>query len=303
MAEPGWYPDPEGAPGRFRYWDGHRWAAGTVDSPPVDRSRRLLYLGIALLAVVVIVAAVVILVRPDRGVVADSDPPRPARTGWDDSGPTPTPTPTSASPSAGSKPTAETSSRAAKIPRPAAHCPAGDPEQSVKHADDGRVHGGQLSFTAVSGHGFGQPKVDDHYGWWYDEHAQTARSDSADQGGRTARVAIGSVAIRDGYRTAAQAAKSSMKCVIDTSDYADYTDQHKVDNNEVKVSGQSGRELITDVTVRTDDGGKSTDRIRLIVVDAGAPGSFSIFVGVTQTEDHARAALVEHAAEGLKIGY
>lgn len=32
-APPGWYPDPAGAPGRFRFWDGQRWGAETTDRP------------------------------------------------------------------------------------------------------------------------------------------------------------------------------------------------------------------------------------------------------------------------------
>ncbi|GAA3703973.1 hypothetical protein GCM10022204_21660 [Microlunatus aurantiacus] len=32
-APPGWYPDPAGAPGRFRFWDGQRWGAATTDRP------------------------------------------------------------------------------------------------------------------------------------------------------------------------------------------------------------------------------------------------------------------------------
>ena len=30
---PGWYPDPAGARGRFRYWDGAQWSTVTIDDP------------------------------------------------------------------------------------------------------------------------------------------------------------------------------------------------------------------------------------------------------------------------------
>lgn len=33
MSTPGWYPDPGGAPGQFRYWDGSAWAATTSPFP------------------------------------------------------------------------------------------------------------------------------------------------------------------------------------------------------------------------------------------------------------------------------
>ncbi len=33
MATPGWYPDPAGRPGAFRYWDGQSWGSDTTDNP------------------------------------------------------------------------------------------------------------------------------------------------------------------------------------------------------------------------------------------------------------------------------
>ncbi|MDO9494328.1 MAG: DUF2510 domain-containing protein, partial [Nocardioides sp.] len=33
MATPGWYPDPAGQPGAFRYWDGQAWGADVTDNP------------------------------------------------------------------------------------------------------------------------------------------------------------------------------------------------------------------------------------------------------------------------------
>ncbi|WP_148616206.1 DUF2510 domain-containing protein [Nocardioides rubriscoriae] len=33
MATPGWYPDPAGRPGAFRFWDGQTWGSDTTDNP------------------------------------------------------------------------------------------------------------------------------------------------------------------------------------------------------------------------------------------------------------------------------
>ena len=33
MATPGWYPDPAGRPGAFRYWDGEAWGSEATDNP------------------------------------------------------------------------------------------------------------------------------------------------------------------------------------------------------------------------------------------------------------------------------
>lgn len=66
--EPGWYPDPAGAPGRFRWWDGQSWtqevrdAPGDLDAllngadaqPPRSSARALGYGTLAIALVVVI---------------------------------------------------------------------------------------------------------------------------------------------------------------------------------------------------------------------------------------------------------
>ncbi|SDS18005.1 hypothetical protein SAMN04489812_1127 [Microlunatus soli] len=165
------------------------------------------------------------------------------------------------------------------------------------------MHGGQLSFDPVSGHGFGKPRSDDHYGWWYDEHAQIARSTAGAGTGRAARLAVGSLAIRDGYRSAHQAARSALRCVIGSAEYQHYTGQDLIRSRKRTVDGQQGWEMITDVGVRPVGDGATGDRIRLLVVDAGAPGSFSIFVGVSPLGDSRRTKIVNATVADLRIGY
>ena len=49
---PGWYPDPAGATGLYRWWDGSRWAEVTSDSvhapPPIPVEPELGHVGVAL---------------------------------------------------------------------------------------------------------------------------------------------------------------------------------------------------------------------------------------------------------------
>lgn len=181
--------------------------------------------------------------------------------------------------------------------RPAAHCPTGEPGQSVQHPGDGRVHGGDLSFAPITGGGFGAPKTDDSFGWWYDEHAQVAAVGS----GRKARIAVGTVAIQSGFQTPAEAARSSLLCAISKGDYSGYTGHRSVRSGSTTVDGQQAAEFVADVTVKPT-GGYTGDRVTVIVVNAGPPGSYSIFLATAPIGDDTRAGLIAKAVRGLKVG-
>lgn len=83
MAEPGWYDDPDGTPGRLRYWDGTRWtdevqpgptasaapaapyaAPAAAPTPVRKRSRVPLVLGVLATLAVLGIVAVVALFAP-----------------------------------------------------------------------------------------------------------------------------------------------------------------------------------------------------------------------------------------------
>lgn len=326
MAEPGWYPDPEGAPGRYRYWDGRRWAADSVDDPPDDllasvgtgstrgRGGRTAALIIGILLVVALVlAAIYFFVRSGNSAVTDPNPPQPSISAWDDSSPTASPTasptgsptggrsrtPTpSASPSPTRSPSPGPSSTSPEstptVALPAADCPTGEPRQSIQHPADGRVHGGALSFPQISGGGFAAPASDDTYGWWYDEHSQVTSGDPA----VTARVAVGSVAIRPGYQSPAQAARSSLLCAIHVVDHGGYTGHRIVSQGSTTVDGQQGAEVVADVS--HTGSGSTGDRITVIVVNAGPPGSYSVFLATAPTGDDAAARVIDSAVNHLK---
>ncbi len=318
MAEPGWYPDPEGAPGRYRYWDGRRWGADSVDGPPDHllpagadtgsgprHGGRTAGLVVAiLLLVALIVAGIVFFVRTGTNAV-DPNPPGPSISGWDDSSPrlspgpspsptpgrTPSPTPT---PSPGPSSAAPTPQPTATVALPVAHCPAGEPGQSIQHPADGRVYGGALSFPRISGGGFAVPSPDHTYGWWYDEHSQVTSGDPA----VTARVAVGSVAIRSGFQTPAQAARSSLLCAIRAGGPGGYTGYRIVSQNRTTVDGQQAARIVADVN---RSGRGAGDRITVIVVNAGPPGSYSIFLATAPTGDDAGARVIAAAIKGLRV--
>ena len=147
----GWYPDPGGARGRYRYWNGTSWSVETTDDPrqlpPADpggaggrRPRRWgLIIGVLAVVVVIVVALSVVT---SRGLPT-AEPPLPTSTvvGGDDSAdprPPPRPQPPrSASPS----PSSAYAVPAGALPRRATRtsgCPI---------PVDDRVYGGNLSFA------------------------------------------------------------------------------------------------------------------------------------------------------------
>lgn len=175
------------------------------------------------------------------------------------------------------------------VPRPALRdCPEGDPSWTRKRPDDGRVYGGALSFTPVDAAGFGDPAPVTDFSWWYDAHGQTAD--------RTT-MAVGAVAIEPGVHTPAEAARTSMLCLVGTDGYHRYSERTDVNSRKATVDEVTGWELITDVYEpgRRDAG----LRITVITVDAGPPGSFSIFLGITPVDDSAHAKIISAVADRL----
>jgi hypothetical protein len=101
-AAPGWYPDPAGQPGHFRFWDGRGWSAGTTTDPrtpppgtPVEpvpppgsspgltprrRSAAPWIVGAAAVIVALVVAAVLVIRSIDRPLIGGPDPRPPTGT-------------------------------------------------------------------------------------------------------------------------------------------------------------------------------------------------------------------------------
>ena len=204
MPAAGWYPDPAGVPGRYRYWDGSQWstmftddtgrpseaesaASGPAlsepaksDPPSRPARRRRLGLIIAVLAVAVsAVVAVAILIGNFR-FVANNPPPAT------------TASPSDASPAR--SPTATPTPSATATPVPLVPCPKGNPNQRAPHPVDGRVYGGNLSFEAQPT--FEPAALESRFSFAYDvlqKHFRSARtrrgSPNSPLGSRAERMA------------------------------------------------------------------------------------------------------------------
>src|SRR4029450_2581936 len=179
---PGWYHDPAGVPGRYRYWDGTRWSAVTTDDPqqpaPFEaasrpsrgspegragqwaRTRRGAALIICVLAIVLsaVVAASVYL-HSLRQVIGTPTP-SPTATRPTDLSPTPT--------ARARGPPSATSTSATPV---LVRCPKGNPNSRASHPIDGRVYGGNLSFEEQPT--FEPAAVEPRFSFGYDVLQQT----------------------------------------------------------------------------------------------------------------------------------
>ena len=111
MAENGWYPDPGGSKGRFRYWDGNAWSETTTADPmrtpppkaasePAKRSGNKGWIvALVVLAIITAIVMAAFLWGTGGGVVGgsakeDTNSSTPTVSAWDEtSSPTPPPPP------------------------------------------------------------------------------------------------------------------------------------------------------------------------------------------------------------------
>jgi Protein of unknown function (DUF2510) len=237
MPSSGWYPDPDGTPDRYRYWDGSSWSNETTDDPrrpaPAEatppegnRLRIGLLFGVLTALVAILVAAVLIF----RGRPTADDPfPGSSISARDDTSSTARGTP-------------GTPSRSGLSP-----CAPGAPQQRGAHPSDGRVHGGNLSFAEVER--FEPPGPEPRFSFAHDVAQQYLSVN--ENPGWIAQLAVGQLRAADGFAGNAEGtAQRLVQCVIDGAMYAPYRpSRHDWTSKAVEVSGKPGWIIETDIRV------------------------------------------------------
>ena len=293
----GWYPDPGGARGRYRYWNGTSWSAETTDDPrqlpPADpggaggrRSRRWgLIIGVLTLVVIIVVTLSVIITRG----LPSAEPPLPTSTvvGGDDSSPTPTPTP----PPQSASPTPSSRTPATLVP-----CPVGDPALRLPHPTDDRVYGGNLSFAREPS--FQAPEPESRISFGYDV-AQQALSVDNDPGW-IAQLAVGQLRATDGFVQGAEnTAQSFVECAITGNMYNPYDPTRNDRRSEpLTVDGRAGWVIETDITVTTPGLPFAGDRTVFIVIADGE--DWGLFFGALPIGDAALGRVLARAVRSLQ---
>jgi Protein of unknown function (DUF2510) len=307
MAVAGWYPDPAGVPGRYRYWDGSRWSSITTEDPrraaPAEspasgslpgeppqaeppswrspRHRLGLIVGALTAAVIVLVASVIVIgnFRSTTGVPLPTSP----ASVTDNASPNRTPTP------------GETGTPSA-TPKPRVPCPKGNPNQRARHPLDGRIYGGNLSFEEQPT--FEPASVEPRFSFAYDVIQQTlpVSQDPA----WISQLAVGQLRGKDGFvQGARNTVESLMQCVITGNMYSPYLPTRTdIRSESLSIDGRSGWLIDSEITVDRPDIQVAGDHVIVIVVRDGKDWGF--FFGAVPIGNAQLDAVLARTVRGLR---
>ena len=307
MPAAGWYPDPAGVPGRYRYWDGSQWSSMSTDdagrsspaespangpapsepteseqppSRPARRRRLGLVIGVLAVAVSAVVA-MAILIGNFRSVVINPIP-------------TATVSPSDASPAR--PPTATPTPSATATPAPLVPCPKGNPNQRARHPVDGRVYGGNLSFEAQPT--FEPAALEPRFSFAYDV-LQQARQVTQDPAW-IAQLAVGQLRGKDGYVHDAQNTVESLaQCVVTGSMYSPFVPTRgDIRSESLSINGRNGWLIESEITVDQPDLALLGDHVIFIVVRDGKDWGF--FFGAVPIGNAQLDAVLGRAVRGLR---
>ncbi|WP_203568293.1 DUF2510 domain-containing protein [Aestuariimicrobium ganziense] len=293
MSMPGWYPDPAGQPGQFRYWDGQGWSAETTPNPgqtpppgapggtggsPYDEPRRGGAGRIAAAVAVVLALALVgwLVVRSfnnDQVVEGDTNTSTPTVSAWDET----------SSPSA-------TPSQPKDTGATMVECPSGQTSQG--QARDGRLWGGGISVESLGWRPGGI-----QLSWVHDLSAETKTI----QPGWFSVSAVGAVSVADGFEDPERSTRMMMSCFASSGYYTGFTGRKDVVAEKVTIDGKPGFHLRSEIYVQGVPNVKG-DIVDVVVIDTGSPESLAIYFSSATIDDGPVIAEVDRARNSIKVG-
>lgn len=291
MSMPGWYPDPAGGQGRYRFWDGNAWSDHTTLDPrePLprpttrpprnDNGRGINWVWLVVAVIALAVGLVTWLIFGGVGggggffdVPEDTNSATPTVQGWDETS-KPTPPPTAAS---------------------MVTCPYTTNQDLTSQRNDGRLRGGGLVVNKISG----WRDADMYLQWVSDFHSQidTVRT------GWVSNIGVGQVNASDGFVDPQTTARQSMECFASSGYYLNFT--HRVDlvNEATTISGFPAWRMRSEVHIDSADMPEiDGDVVDIIVVDLADPERMGIFVSSVTIGDYHRQALVDASIASLAV--
>jgi hypothetical protein len=295
-APPGWYPDPAGAPGRFRFWDGQGWGAATTDRPdanmppqqplasrsatpvgggipptnaarvPATPRRRLWgwWLGAAAVLVAIVVVGVLV-VRAVGGSIL--------------------------SPNTGEDPGQESCPTAISTSSP------------TSRVSDGRVHSGLLSYPRLAPP-FTAPVPDERTPFGHDVQSQQAEVERSTDGGTiwVAWALIARLLAGDGFYGPEQGAGVVADCVV-----ALFYDNHEINRTDTRreaitVDGHDAYLIESHLTFDIPGIKAKGETMIVVVVDVGTNGEAGLFYGTIPDNAPQFLPPIRAALADLQVG-
>jgi hypothetical protein len=278
----GWYPDPGGAPGRYRYWDGTGWSVQLTDDPrqpapgPASTTRRRsrLALPISLLSGVVILLVVGALIAGNLRPTVPEPLPIPTVSGGNDTSPTATP-------------------RSSATPVP---CPIGNPDDRADHPNDERVYGGNLSFAAEPA--FEHAAFEPRLSFAYDVVQQTFQV--SDRPPWIAQLAVGLLRARDGFvHDPRNTVDSVVQCTMLSDIYNPYRPSRRdLRSSSVIIDRHEG--WLIESEIRVDQPGLPFPGDRVVVVVVRDHNDWGLFFGAAPIGNAIVNDMLDHAVSSLR---
>lgn len=286
MSQPGWFPDPAGQPGHFRFWDGQQWSAETTTDPasapppggnfaqPKGGAGR--WVGIAAILLTMVLVAWLVL-RATGGDIGgggakeDTNSSTPTISSWDE---TSTPTPSEPEGSGASM----------------VNCPEGGATRGEGIRDGRlRVRGMSVESLGWGRSGFSLP-------WMYEISSEIKSITPT----WMSVNAVGLVKKSDGFTTPQRAARAAMSCFGTSGYYRGFTGRKDIKSESYQVNGHATHWLRAEVYVN-DQGDIQGDVIDIVVVDLGDPEYLGVYLNSATIGDGAVQAEVDRSRESLTV--
>ncbi len=288
MSTPGWYPDPGGEPGRFRFWSGTEWGHDTSDtpgpppspSPPRGPWRWLGPLLGGVLVVGIAIALVLVFVAPrnDTNDTADG--------GSDTS---------TSEASATSSAWDETSTPSASAAKPA-NCDVNTPNELPTPSLTGMLTVGHLSLSGAPEDWAG-PRADSRVPYGRDVYGYSQTITSETKKGWASVMTIGVVTFPKG--TAKEAMVSTMTQCIVTSAFYTSVDVKVAQYSQKAITVTGHGAVQADVLLTFNDPDLTTKGSSLRVIAIDTSGDTQFFFSAVPMENTAHQELVNLAINAL----
>ncbi len=292
MAEAGWYPDPAGTPGLYRWFDGSNWTDQTTGGSPGPSGGgsgggpgggpgrrggplRAMLIGTVVILALVLVGWLALRNKGDdqQGAQPDQNSSTPTVSAWNEK---------SSTPSAGSS---------------VVKCPSGGVTQApVTH--DGRLHSGRISVARISGWE-DQPLV---MPWVRYISSQTDTVYNASPTGWMSVSGVGQLAAADGFSDPKTAAQMMTDCFASSQYYSGYTGSKVVSQQEFDRNGHTGWWVRSEIYVSIPNLPQvKGDVVDVVVMDTGQSDFMGVYLNSATIGDSARQKLVDAARESIQV--